>query len=322
MAVPGYAIGHRPESTQVTGQKTAAARKVIARVNGKPIYEDQVNPEVKSGLERFRRYGMRREDPNLAKRLQKRALDRLIGDELVFQESRKLTIEDIDTKVEQKLKSLESKYGQEEGMERYLRMRNLTMKKVRESLKTRVYLDEYLKQQGILEPKIPEKRIRQAYEDNPKNYSRKESIKVSHVLIAVDEKAEPEAKERARQEAEQIRKEILEGQDFAEMARKHSDCDSASGGGSLKYVKRGYMPEGFDKVAFAMEKDALSEVVETRFGYHIIKVFDKRSAGKIPYEEVRNFIMKFLQEGESKKKLAAHIVKLRSRAKIELFLAE
>ena len=90
----------------------------------------------------------------------------------------------------------------------------------------------------------------------------------------------------------------------------------------MEYIKRGYMPEEFDKVAFAIEKNAVSEVVETRFGYHIIKVFDKIPAGKIPYDEVRNFIMKFLQEGESKKKLAAHIVVLRSRASIELLLAE
>ncbi len=82
------------------------------------------------------------------------------------------------------------------------------------------------------------------------------------------------------------------------------------------------MPEEFDKAAFAIEKDALSEVVETRFGYHIIKVFDKRPAGKIPFEEVRHFITKFLQEAESKKKLATHIVELKSRAKIELFLTE
>ncbi len=322
MAVPGYAVGLLPESTHAIDRKTAAAGKVIARVNGKPIYEDQLNPDVESGLEKFRKYGMRKEDPNLVKRLQQRILDKLIGNELIYQESRKLTIEDIDTKVEQKLKALESKYGPGEGMEKYLKMRNLTLGKLRESLKIRVCRDEYLKQQGILEPEISEKRVRQTYETNPDRYSRKDSIKVSHVLIAVDGNAGPEAKERARQKAEQIRKEILEGQDFAEMARKHSNCNSASGGGSLKYIKRGYMPEEFDKAAFAIEKDALSEVVETRFGYHIIKVFDKRPAGKIPFEEVRHFITKFLQEAESKKKLATHIVELKSRAKIELFLTE
>jgi peptidyl-prolyl cis-trans isomerase C len=234
------------------------------------------------------------EDPNLVSRLQKRALDKLIGDELILQESLRLTIENIDAKVEQKLKALEGKYGQGEGMERYLKMRKLTLSEARESFRTRVYIDECLKRRGILEPEIPEERIRETYEKNPNSYSRQETAKVSHILIAVDGKAGPEAKEQARQKAQEVRKEILEGGDFAEMAREHSACDSASVGGDLKYIKKGYMPRAFEKVAFSMEKGSLSGVVETRFGYHIIKVFDKRPAAVIPYEEVRDFIRKYL----------------------------
>lgn len=320
--VSAYSVDLLTESTKAIDGKMETAGKVVARVNGKPIYEDQLNPEVKRSLEKFRKYGMRNEDPNLVKKLQKRALDKLISDELIFQESRKITIENIDTKVEQKQKVLENKYGHGEGMEKYLKIRNLTMRDLRESLRAEICVDEYLKKQGILEPEISEKLVRQTYERNPDRYSREESIKVSHILIAVDSYAGSEAKKQARQKAEQIRKEILEGRDFTEMARKHSDCNSASDGGNLKYIKRGYMPEEFDKAAFSMEKEALSDVVETRFGYHIIKVFDKKPAGMIPYEEVKDFIKKFLQEKESKRKLANHIAELKSRAKIELFVTK
>jgi peptidyl-prolyl cis-trans isomerase C len=196
------------------------------------------------------------------------------------------------------------------------------MEDVRESLKVRVYTDEYLKEKGVLEPHISEELIRDNYERNPDAYSREETIKVSHILIAVDENTAAEEKDQASQKAEEIREEVLDGKDFAEMAKTHSDCNSASGGGSLEYVKRGYMPAEFDRVAFAMEKDAVSTVVRTKFGYHIIKVFDKKSAGLTPYEEIRDFIKKYLQEQESKKKRAAHIEKLKKTAKIEIFLNE
>jgi len=322
IVVPGHAVGLNQENTKSIDRKKTAFRKVVARVNNNPIYDDQLNATVKSDLAKFRRYGMRKEDPNLVKRLQRRTLDKLIGDELIYQESRKLTIEDIDTKVEQEFKSLEKKYGRGKGMEKYLKMNHLTAEKVRESLKARIRVDEYLKKQGILEPDISEKQIRQAYEDNPDSYSRAESIKVSHILIAIDSNAGTEAKEEARKKAEQIREEILGGKDFAEMARKYSDCKSASDGGCLNYIRRGYMPEEFDKVAFAMEKEELSDLVKTRFGYHIIKVLDKKPAGKIPYEQVRSFIKKFLQEKESKKKLATHIENLKNEARIELFLTD
>ena len=90
----------------------------------------------------------------------------------------------------------------------------------------------------------------------------------------------------------------------------------------MRYINKGYMPEGFDKVAFSLEKDKVSDVVETKFGYHLILVTDKISEGITPYDEVKDFIKKFLQEDESKKLLEAHIAKLREKAKIEVFLDE
>ena len=146
------------------------------------------------------------------------------------------------------------------------------------------------------------------------------TVKVSHILIAVDAQAGAEAKEQARQKAEQVRKEILEGKDFAEMAKKHSTCWSAPNGGDLGIRKQGDMPAEFDKVAFALEKGAVSEVVETRFGFHIIKAFENTPARVVPYEQMRDFLKKYLQEEESKKKLAEHIAELKKKSKIEILL--
>ena len=201
-----------------------------------------------------------------------------------------------------------------------MKRRALTMEQLRESARVRVYVNEYLQEQGIAEPEIPEDRIRQMYEGDPDSYSREESVKVSHILVAVDVHATREIKEQARQKAEQIRREILEGKDFAEMAKKHSDCNSASGGGDLRYIRKGFMPKEFDQVAFTIDKDTVSEVVETNFGYHILKVSERIPAGVTPYEEVRDFIKKYLQMEESKNKLASHIAELRAKAEIEILL--
>jgi peptidyl-prolyl cis-trans isomerase C len=318
MGVTCYFLLPSPRSLQAEEQSVAEVNRVVAKVNGKPIYEEQLRRDVESGLSTLRKYGMREEAADLVKRLQSRALDRVIGEELIHQESQRLIIEDIDERVEQKLKALEKQYAAGEGFEAYLRKNALTMEDVRSSLRARVYVEQYLKEKGLSEPEISEERIRETYRRNPESYSREEAIKVSHVLIAVDGIAGAEENEQALQEAEEIHKEILGGKDFAEMAQKHSDCNSASGGGSLSYIKRGYMPEEFDRVAFEMEEDTVSEVMKTEFGYHIIKVLDKRPAGVTPYEDVRDFIEKLLQQQESKKKLAAHIAELKKEAKIEI----
>ena len=90
----------------------------------------------------------------------------------------------------------------------------------------------------------------------------------------------------------------------------------------MGYIKRGYMPAPFDEAASALEENAVSEVVETKFGYHVIKLLDKKPAGVVPYEEVKGFITKYLQQEESKKKLADHVEELRKQAKIEILLPE
>jgi peptidyl-prolyl cis-trans isomerase C len=322
MGVTAYLVCLSPRISQAEEQSLAETKKIVAKVNGKPIYEEQLKPQVENNLRVFRKYGMRKEDPDLVKRLQSRALDELIGDELIFQESQKLPIEDIDEKVEQKLRTLKEKRGTGEEFAKYLKRRNLTIEEVRGSLRARVYVDEYLEEKGISEPQISEERIRETYNRNPESYSREETIEASHILIAVEGDGGVEEKEQASQKAEEIRKKVLKGKNFAETAKKHSDCNSASGGGNLGYIKRGYMPRAFDKVAFTMEKDAVSEVVETKFGYHIIKVSDKKSAGVARYEEVRDFIKKFLQQQESDEKRAAHIAELKEKAKIEILLSE
>lgn len=321
MVVASFVVEMSSAGEPSVEPSAAEARKVAARVNGEPIYEDQLKPLVEKSLAVFRRYGMRKEDPDLVKRQQATVLDQMIGEMLINQESKKRTVENIDEKVEQRVKELEKKFGAGEGMDRYFKIRKTTPDQLRESLKARVRIDEYLKEQGVLDPEIPEDRIRKMYDEDPQSFSSRESVRVSQILIAVDPHAGPEAKEQARQKAEQIRQEILAGQDFAEMAKKHSNSKSASAGGDLgRPIQKGDLPPELEKVAFTLEAGAVSELIDEKFGWHILKVSEKLPARVVPYEQMRAFLKKYLQEEESKKKLAEHIATLKKNSKIEILL--
>ncbi len=318
MVVAGCATEPSSEKKSPASQSDAETRKVIARVNGEPIYEDQLQPALDKNLAQLARHGARTDNPEMVERLRTKQLNELIDNLLVYQESNKRQIEDMDAKVDQRIADLEAKYDGEQGMERYLKIRRMTMDDLRKSLQPRIRIDEYLKEQGVLEPEIPEARIRAMYDEDPEGFSTVETIRASHILIAVDRNAGEEEKQRARQEAEEIREEILAGADFAAMARAHSDCRTAANGGDLGQIKRGYMPAAFDEVAFSLEKDTPSDVVETRFGYHLIEVGERHPARQVPYEEVRDFLKTYLQGEESRSLLAAHVAELRKRAKIEI----
>ena len=101
-----------------------------------------------------------------------------------------------------------------------------------------------------------------------------EAIRASHILISYKGALRSEAnrdRRDARKLAEKILKELKNGRDFAELARKHSDGPSGPKGGDLGRFERGQMVPEFDQAVFGLEKGVISEVVETKFGYHIIK---------------------------------------------------
>jgi parvulin-like peptidyl-prolyl isomerase len=114
----------------------------------------------------------------------------------------------------------------------------------------------------------------------------KETIHPRHILISVPRKANPEQKAAAVQKGNRIRRKILEGADFAEMAKHHSDCYSKAKGGDLGLITRGKMVKSFDDVVFSQEIGKIGSLVETPFGYHIVEVLSHTSGGSMPRADV------------------------------------
>lgn len=309
--------------SHATKESESEDRTIIARVNGQPIYKDDLTPYTREELKKFKKFGMTRQrTPELTKRMEQRALEKVITQELLTQESREIKIDSIEEKVDEGIKKIKIKYKTEENFKNYLESKKLTENDLRENLIRRIKTEKYLEEKGIQNPDIPEEEIKAFYEESKSNYRTDEYIRVNHILIKVDENASQEEKDAARQKAEKIRKEIVNGKSFAAMAREFSEDGNAANGGNLNYIKRGFMPPEFDSAAFGLKKDEMSEVIQTKFGFHIIKVFDRKPAGITPYNEVRNFIRKYLQEEVSRKKLAEHIEELKEKATIKVLLSE
>ena len=139
---------------------------------------------------------------------------------------------------------------------------------------------------------VPEQDIQRAYRQNIDQYSQPEQIRASHILLNTEGK--DEAAVRAR--AEELLKQIKGGADFAALAKANSgDPSSAARGGDLDFFARGRMVPEFEAVAFSLPVGQLSDLVRTQYGFHIIKVTDKKAAEVQPLDAVRSQIAEQLK---------------------------
>ncbi len=132
---------------------------------------------------------------------------------------------------------------------------------------------------------------KKSYFDTNKDAFNGARVKASHVLIDTRNMKTDAEREKAKKRIEAVKIEIDKGADFADVAKKYSNCPSAEKGGDLGFFQRkGSIVEDFAKVAFAMDVDEISEPVKTQFGYHIIKVTEKEEGKDVSYEDVSDMV--------------------------------
>lgn len=136
--------------------------------------------------------------------------------------------------------------------------------------------------------KVNEESLRGFYEQRKSNYVVPEGRRASHILILAEDQTDKAAVAKARATAEVVLKRINAGEEFAQVAKQMSqDPGSAESGGDLGFFEKGIMEPAFEKVAFELEKGALSGLVQTPFGFHIIKLTDIRPAAGKSFEQAR-----------------------------------
>jgi len=144
-------------------------------------------------------------------------------------------------------------------------------------------------------------------------------VKASHILIKVEPKATESEKEDALKKIRDVQKKQIKGDDFAKLAKEYSQGPSNAKGGDLGYFKRGQMVPAFEEVAFKLKPGEVSDIVKTRFGYHLIKVVDKKPESTVPYEEIKDRLGQYLKQEKVQKEIKQLVEKLRKDAKVEMF---
>ena len=311
LAFPILALAGDSSSEKASSE--SPTRVIAAKVNGQPIYEDQLEPLVEQDMSKYRKRGIRGEQPELRRGLQAKALEQFIVAELFYQAGQKLDIPDIEKRIDEAMAKSQKQASD---------TKDADVMTSRNTVKRHIYIREYMEKNDLLAPQVPDKEIRAYYEKYKDSFaSKKHRAHVEHILILLDGEAKPEEKEQARKKIEQVRKLILDGKPFAEVAKEYSEDANAMNGGDMGYVEPGYLPPVIDLLAFSLEPGKLSDIVQSKFGYHLIQVLDRKPAGTIPaYESQKEFLGKYLQEKLVKKNIDENIKSLKEGAEIEVLL--
>ena len=152
---------------------------------------------------------------------------------------------------------------------------------------------------------VDAQKVRDYYDQNKARYAAPEQRRASHVLFNAGKSADARTREAARAKAEEVVKQARAGADFAALAKAQSqDSGSAPGGGDLGFFARDMMVKPFADAAFALTKGAISDVVETEFGYHVIKLTDIKPAAEQPFEAVKGEIEQTFRNEEGAREFA------------------
>lgn len=288
----------------------------VAVVNGVVIARIQFDKELKVHLERVSRQGRQITDDQMEE-LKKDILEGLIEREVLYQESQKAGIKIADQKVDDQVAAIKKRFPNEEEFKKALAGMGLTEEDVREQIQHGLAIRELIDQKVANKVVITDEETKAYYDANPQLFNQPEEVKASHILIKVEPTADDATKAAARKKVEDLQQKLKDGGDFAELAKENSEGPSNVRGGDLGYFKRGQMVKPFEDVAYSMKIDEVSDLVETRFGYHLIKVSDKKPEQTLAYADVKDKIAQRLKQEKVEKDATLYVEDLKKGAKIE-----
>jgi peptidyl-prolyl cis-trans isomerase C len=297
---------------------------VALSVNARDITEAQIDKLVQPELDRMSEQAKRLPPSildQLKERLRKQAIDTKITeyllDEAVKEQNIVVTDEELNAYFKELLtqqkmsmddfKALVAAYGQSFEEIRRWNRKSLGYKKIMGK-----------KWQGKVD--VNEADAQKFYNENPEKFTTPLQVRASHVLISPDT-SDPnldpnQAKAIAKSKIDDLLQKVKDGNDFAELAKQYSSCPSKEQGGDLNFFGKGQMVPEFESVAFELQPGQVSDVVETQFGYHIIKVTDRKEEKITSFEEAKENLINYFKRQKEDAIAQAYIEELKAQAAI------
>jgi peptidyl-prolyl cis-trans isomerase C len=319
-----FYLSCKPKSPEETDADIAVI------INGVEIPESEIDKLIKPQLEMLAKQSAQM-PPNFAEQYEKQFREQAIEqtirrhllDEKIKEANITITDEEVMSTIEKIAASQEEPLSLEEFKKKMAEY-GQSFDEIKEEVREGLARNKFMQAHWAGKINVTEEDAQKYYQENPEKFETPEQVGASHILIKpvftdpnIDPNANPnEAKAKARAEAEDLLKQIKEGADFAELAKSHSDCPSAPKGGDLGFFPRGQTTPAFENTAFELGVGQISDVVETEYGYHIIKVTDHKDANTTSFEQAKDDIIKQLIQEKQSEIAEDYIESLKAKANI------
>jgi peptidyl-prolyl cis-trans isomerase C len=248
-------------------------------------------------------------------------IDQLVAYHVLAHEARDRKLDATDAEVTARMTQIKGGFPNEQAFQDALKTQSMTLERLQQQTRMGMQINKIIEAEVASKISVQEADVDAFYKQNRPQFEQGESVHASHILIMAPQTADAAKKQEAKAKAEQVLKDVKGGGDFAKLAKEQSqDPGSAQNGGDLGFFPKGQTDPAFEAAAFQLKPGAVSDVIETQFGFHVIKLHEHRDARTAPLAEVSGQIKEFLIGQQRDAKISEFVDQAKTKRKVEILV--
>jgi peptidyl-prolyl cis-trans isomerase C len=293
---------------------------LVARVNGKPVLGRDLEQRVRTELSTIGNPAWKDLRDDYKVEVTSRLLAQLVGDELLYQKAVASGVAATPAETQAEFDKVAKTYPSDAALNTELSNWGMDRRALSRVLSKTLIIQKYIKENITKKLVVTPAEIEDYYKTHPDEFKHPDLIRTSHILISVPQGATPDQDKSAKQRAEALFERTRKGEDFAKLAKENSMDPSASQGGDIGLTENGELEAAYEEAAAKLKVGEIGGVVKTSYGYHIIKLTDRKKAGSATLDEVRAQLTEFLKNQKEDAEVARLVKTLQSQAKVEVLI--
>jgi peptidyl-prolyl cis-trans isomerase C len=262
---------------------TDARNPVVMRVDGQPVYAAEISMVMQNVQSQLRAQGQ----ASTPEEVVPIATQRVVEQKLLAAEARRFGLEPDPARVQQLLASAERQAGGRSRLADNLAAGGSNLAQLEDMLTEMELARVYIERQIAPTVEVDEADVEAFYAAHPQLFSHDDAVRARHIVFAIPDGADDDTVASIRAQAEAARERALAGEDFAALAEELSEGPTAERGGDLGWFTRESVEPELGEAAFALGVGGISPVLRTKWGFHVLKVEERRPAGVLALDEVR-----------------------------------